>query len=273
MNSFGRALAGLALAGLAGAIAAPVAFAAGPAPKPPLAQIEKTRGGTWASIATLPKMSGVWETTRGAALAAAAPNLPPVRNDPPALTPPYAAKAAAFKAEEAAKAAKGETLDVDTANCVPPGMPDVMTQPYPIEMLFTPGKVTIAVEAYSQMRRIFTDGRPHGSPDQTFNGHSIGHWEGDELVVDTVGFDPQTRLTRDVGHSDLMHIVERFKLVNDEVLRITTTIDDAQALLSPWTKVAYYKRHADWDIAEYVCEQNNRNLIDSSGKAGVVLKQ
>ena len=243
-----------------------VALAAGPAPKPPEAAIAQTRGGTWASIATLPNMSGVWETYRAPRPAGAPPPA-----DPP-LTPAYAAKAAAFKKSEAEKLAKGETPDVESANCVPPGMPDVMTQPYPMELLFTPGKVTIAIEAYSQMRRIFTDGRPHGSPDQTFNGHSIGHWEGSELVVDTVGFDPQTRLARGVEHSDVMHIVERFKLTDKDLLEVTTTIDDAKALATPWTKVALYARHPDWDIAEYVCEQNNRNMVDANGKAGLVLQ-
>jgi len=152
-------------------------------------------------------------------------------------------------------------------------MPDIMTQPYPIELLFTPGKVTVAIEAYSQMRRIFTDGRPHGSPDQTFNGHSIGHWEGNELVVDTIGFDPQTRLSiRGAEHSELMHIVERFKLTPEDLLQVTVTIDDPKALTKPWTRVSTYARHPDWDIAEYICEQNNRNLLDANGKAGVVLK-
>ena len=74
-------------------------------------------------------------------------------------------------------------------------MPGIMTQPYPMEFLFTPGKVTIMIEAYSQWRQIFTDGRKHPEdPDLTFNGHSIGHWEGDTLVVDTVGFTTDTAL-------------------------------------------------------------------------------
>ncbi|MEO6340306.1 MAG: hypothetical protein ABIO39_09735 [Caulobacteraceae bacterium] len=252
--------------GLAAPLAMSVALAAGPAPKPAEADIAKTRGGTWASIATLPNMGGVWETYRPRP----APGAPPApRPEEPPLTPEYTAKKAAW----ADAVARGVQEDSETANCVPPGLPDVMTQPYPIELLFTPGKLTVAIEAYSQMRRIFTDGRPHGSPDQTFNGHSVGHWEGDELVVDTVGFDPQTRLAvRGVQHSELMHIVERFKLTEKDLLQVTVTIDDPKALTKPWTRVNTYARHADWDIAEYICEQNNRNLVDASGKAGVVLK-
>ena len=88
---------------------------------------------------------------------------------------------------------RGEIEDGPAANCVPNGMPAIMTQPYPLEILFTPGKVTILIEAYAQWRQIFTDGRQHPEdPDLTFNGHSTGHWEGDTLVVDTVGFTTDT---------------------------------------------------------------------------------
>src|SRR5690606_33676772 len=81
------------------------------------------------------------------------------------------------------------------SNCTPPGMPSVMYQPYNIQFLFTPGKVTIIQEAYMQMRNIFTDGRPlPEDPDPWFNGHSVGHWEGDTLVVETIGVKDTTRL-------------------------------------------------------------------------------
>ena len=75
------------------------------------------------------------------------------------------------------------------ANCLPPGMPGIMGQPYPMEFLMTPGQVTIVIEAYNQIRHIYTDGRPlPADPDPTFYGTSVGHWEGDTLVAETVGF-------------------------------------------------------------------------------------
>ena len=68
-------------------------------------------------------------------------------------------------------------------------MPGIMGQPYPMEFLLTPGQVTIVIEAYNQIRHIYTDGRPlPEDPDPTFYGTSVGHWEGDTLVAETVGF-------------------------------------------------------------------------------------
>jgi hypothetical protein len=137
-------------------------------------------GSTWASIQALPDWSGLWEVTFA----------PGISNEQPALTPAFDARFEAYRAAERS----GEIQDSPAANCVPNGMPGIMTQPYPIEILFTPGKVTILIEAYAQWRQIFTDGRRHpDDPDLTFNGHSIGHWEGETLVVDTVGLRPTPR--------------------------------------------------------------------------------
>lgn len=185
---------------------------------------------------------------------------------PPKLTPAYQAKFDAYRAAQK----KGENEQSQTANCVPPGMPQIMTQPYPIEFLFTPGKVTIAIEAYSQMRRVFMDGRKHpNDPDPSFQGHSIGHWEGDTLVVDTVGFIPSSQIAMGIGHSDQMRIVEHFKKVSPDTMTIETTIIDPKVLQEPWTVSRTYKRHTDWDIQEYVCNQNNRDSADEKGRAGL----
>jgi len=215
--------------------------------------------------ATTPDLGGVWEVTMG------------VRTRPgtgtvelPSLTPEYAQKLAAFKAAQT----QGEDEESPQANCVPPGMPAIMNQPYPIELLFTPGKITIVIEAYSQTRRIFLDGRKHPpDPDLTYNGHSIGHWEGDTLVVDSVGFTPDTALGPSQGyrHSDQMHILERFRLTDPNTMEVVTIIDDPKALTKPFSATKVLKRHREWDIAEYICEQNNRNLATDKGKAGIIL--
>src|ERR1700752_241183 len=134
-----------------------------------------------------------------------------------------------------------------------------MTQPYPIEILFTPGKVTILIEAYAQWRQILTDGREHPEdPDLTFNGHSIGHWDADTFLGNQ-GMRP----------SEKMHIVERFRLAQPDLLEVQTTISDPQALTKPMTRTAAYGRHRDWTLAEYVCQQNNRNFTTDDGKAGI----
>jgi hypothetical protein len=217
----------------------------------------------YAALAKLPEIAGLWEMTFGGGPRGARP-------EGPVLTPEYAAKLKSYQEAQS----RGEIQDTPAANCVPPGMPGVMSQPYPIDILVTPGKITILAEAYSQWRQIFTDGRKHpDDPDLTYNGHSIGHWEGDTLVVDTVGFTTDTALGNyGVRHSDKMHIVERFHLASPDRLEVQTTITDPEALAKPWTTTRAYGRHRDWTLAEYVCEQNNRNFTTEDGKAGINLQ-
>ena len=161
------------------------------------------QGDTWASIAKLPDWQGIWELDwrHGGGLAAARPA-------PPKLTPTAQAKLDAYRKAQQS----GKDLAPEQANCLPPGMPGIMTQPYPIEFLYSPGKVAIAVEAYMQLRQVFTDGRGHPKdPDPLFNGHSIGHWEGDVLVVNTTGFLPGF-LNTPVRNSDKLSVTEKFTL-------------------------------------------------------------
>jgi len=243
-------VAGLSLGLIASA--APGCFAA---------DASKLPGGRWASIAQLPDLNGIWEMTFGGRGGGgfAAPQV--------SLTPKYEAMLKEFQTNP--------PRDSPMANCVPPGMPGIMSQPYPIEILYTPGMVTVIAEAFMQVRHIYTDGRPHpDDPDLTFNGHSIGHWEADTLVADSVGFTKDTPLGMNLGakHSEKMHIVERFHLKDPKTLEIATTIDDPEALAKPWTRTISYARHSDWTLAEYICQQNNRNFVDASGKAGINLQ-
>jgi hypothetical protein len=151
-------------------------------------------------------------------------------------------------------------------------MPAIMGQPYPMEFLLTPGKVTIVVEAYQQVRHIYTDGRKlPEDPDPKFHGTSIGRWDGDTLVVETIGFSPLTQLAANVPHSGKMKIVERFRLSDPDTMSIETTITDPEVLAAPAVSTRTLRRHRDWTIAEYICEENNRNFVDPSGKAGVNL--
>ncbi len=217
----------------------------------------------WAAIAKLPDLTGVWEATfgggRGArGRAGGAPALPAG----PQLTPAYAEK-------RRANLAKGAE-DSQAANCLPPGMPGIMGQPYPMEFLITPGLVTIVIEAYSQVRHIYTDGRPlPEDPDPKFFGTSIGRWDNGTLVAETIGFSPHTEIAPNTPHSDKMKIVERFRLADPDTMTIETTITDPEALSAPFTTTRTLRRHRAWTIAEYICEENNRNSVDQNGKAGI----
>jgi hypothetical protein len=153
--------------------------------------------------------------------------------------------------------------------CEPPGMPGIMTQPYNIEFLFTPGRVTMIQEAYMQVRRIFTDGRPlPDDPDQTYNGFSIGHWEGDTLVVTTTGLRDGGVMGRwGITHSDKMTLTERIRLdpADKDLLVVENSFEDPIALAAPWHSTYYFKRQRHLDQLEFICAQNDRNPINENG--------
>ncbi len=215
----------------------------------------------WAGLAEYPDWSGVWEVDwrneRGT------PPRPPMQ-----FTPEYRAKADEYRAGRA----EGENLQSQAANCVPPGLPGIMTQPYPIQFLYQPKEIVMLIETYMQFRQIWTDGRSHpDDPDLTFYGDSIGHWEGDTLVVDTIGLNPQNRIAPGIGHSDQLRVVERIRRVDADWLQITTTLTDPVVLAEPYTSTTYY-RHLDDAIREYICLENNHDSADEQGRPGFSLE-
>lgn len=219
------------------------------------------RATAYADLAKLPDFDGVWGADR-AALGNAGP---PAR---PQLTPAAQAQLDAFRKKQEEEGVS----QFAQANCLPPGMPSVMSQPYPIEIAFQPDKVTIFAEAYAQHRRIYTDGRElPEDPDLLFNGTSVGHWDGDTLIVDTVGFSPLTNLTMGIPNTPKTHIRERIWLQGPEILRIETTITDPDVLAAPFVQQAAYKRRPEWDIREYVCAENNRLTSGEEGAANIDL--
>jgi hypothetical protein len=219
-------------------------------------------------IAALPDWSGVWEPVSMGRPSAAPP--PP---EPPRLTPAYAAQYAAF--QEKNRTTPGINFISNVANCVPPGLPASMLQPYPIEFLFTPGRVTILIETYQLVRRIYTDGSPlPENPDPTYQGTSVGRWEGDTLVVETIGILPETSPLSGInGHSEKLRITERMRLIEPDLLEIVTTREDPEVFLEPYTTTARYVRHRDWKIMEYVCAQNNRDSVDEHGNPGINIER
>src|SRR6266481_5112366 len=195
---------------LAFAVIHPVAIAQKAATKAPTAA-------DWAALGKLPDFTGVWEISRGGGGGRGAAGARGAAPAGPALTPEYAARRDALRANA--------PEDKEAANCLPAGMPGIMGQPYPMEFLLTPGKMTIVIEAYTEVRHIYTDGRPlPEDPDPKFFGTSIGHWEGNTLVAETVGFNEHVQHARGVPHGDKMKIVERFQLTDPDTMTIETTI-------------------------------------------------
>src|ERR1700674_819348 len=145
--------------------------------------------------------------------------------------------------------------------CIPPGVPRTMLWPLPWELVQAPDRAIIIYEYQSLVRQIFTDGRPHPKDmDPTYMGHSIGRYEGDTLVVDTVGFNDKTWMDLEgrVPHSDALHVVERIRRVDHDNLEDDFTFDDPKAYTKPWTAKKLFMLKPDWQIHEYVCMENSK---------------
>jgi hypothetical protein len=213
--------------------------------------------GHYAALDKLPDWGGIWTFTFPA---------PGTRREMPQLKDKYLADYQAFQKDTEANHGQ---VRKKTSNCTPPGMPYIMSvAQYPIEFLFTPGRVTLHHEAWMQWRVIFTDGRAHPDIEPSFNGHSTGKWEGDTLVVDTVNIKPTVPLMPGMYHSDKVHIVERFSLDkrDPDVMRVQLTVEDAEALARPYTNTLTFTRSRDGDLLEFICAENDRNPVDVTGE-------
>jgi len=186
-----------------------------------------------------PDFTGVWLVQKFQ------PNMSP--NVRPPLTP---------WGETQFKAADPTKNDPNLA-CLPHGVPRIMYVPLPMEIMQIPGRVIIFQEAGNEVRQVFLNREHPKDLDATYNGNSVGKWEGDTLVVDSIGFNDITWLDH-VGlrHSDALHVVERIRRVDHGTLEDDFTIEDAKAFTKPWTSQQIYKLRPSWEIAEYVCENN-----------------
>jgi len=142
--------------------------------------------------------------------------------------------------------------------CFPPGVPRIYLHPFPMQIVETPKELIMVFEYDHSVRHIYTDGRQH-PPDFTpaYMGDSIGHWDGDTFVIDTVGFNDKTWLDR-AGHphSDRLHVTERLRRIAADRLQIDFTIEDPVAYARPFTSSMFFRGHPDWSLMEQVCEDN-----------------
>ena len=148
-----------------------------------------------------------------------------------------------------------------STDCKPHGMPRLMESPYPIEIVQTPGQVTFLHEVAHNLRRIYLDQPQPATITPSYLGHSVGKWEGDTLVVDTLGLNTKTFIDDEGSqHSDKLHITERYKKVlGGRALELTMTVEDPVTLEKPYSYKRYYTWRPEIRPAEYICEENNRN--------------
>lgn len=173
--------------------------------------------------------------------------------DIPELKPPY---------EEMYQYAIDNPVDRGLA-CLHAGMPAMMGGVYGLEIIQTPELIAITSEWGPYTRRIWLN-EEHPPVDEinpTFAGHSVGHWEGDILVVDTIGLREDYPLHNSgLPHSTNTRIVERYTMVKPGVMVIEFTIIDPEVFVTPWERSSTFKYEPDFRIQEYVCTENNRSI-------------
>lgn len=186
------------------------------------------------AAASPPDISGIWGGRVTPSLADAPPLLP-----------------------DAAKLFEKRTPEEDPlAICKPPGIPRLMDLAFQFEIVQTPKVVYFLMEYGQHVRRIYINGTHPADLDPTWFGHSIGHWEGRTLVVDTIGFNDQSWLDmRGHPHGEKLHVVERYTLADDgKSLKREATIDDPEMYSKPWETVTKSYPRSQGAMQEYICE-------------------
>lgn len=143
-------------------------------------------------------------------------------------------------------------------DCKPLGIPQSYVTPYPFQIVQTPKLLVMIFEYPNTFRMIPIDGRPHPvDPDPTWMGNSVGRWEGDTLVVDVIGFNDKTEVNGFM-HTESLHVVERFKRLDNGSLQYDVTVDDPNLFAGPWVmppRTFPLRPELEW-VEEFVCESN-----------------
>jgi len=217
-------------------------------------------------------LSGVWEgdvpSDNSWAVYAFSPDIPP-------MTPWGMKKYLATKPSYGPRGVDPSTDYVNPTTgkdvgCLPPGVPRIYIQPFVFEIVQIHGRVLELFEFDHHMRQIYTDGRQHPKdPDPTWMGDSVGWYEGDALVVDSVGFNDKTWIDRaGLPHSDQLHVVERLRRPQPETLELNLTIEDPKTYTKTWTGYRKFKLRPTWSLKEFICADNadyNEEFINKSG--------
>ena len=183
---------------------------------------------------------------------------------------PYTAEGKAAYDRNIAALKDGSLIDNARRYCVPDGVPRILATPYPFEIVQTPGQTTILYEMNHTIRVVAMD-QPLPSdqallPYPYYSGHSVGHWEGDTLVVETAGYNDKTFLdATGAPHSDSMHTVERIRKVDANELEDVVTVHDPQMFTRDWSARFVYAQRNDARLQDYVCGEKHRDISSVRG--------
>ena len=181
------------------------------------------------------------------------------------LTPEYETILKQRRDDEAA----GKPFQVAQNRCLPAGLAASMTTgAYPVEIFYQTGgrEILFQKENVGALYRVYLN-RPHKSADDLyplFYGDSIGNWEGNILVIDTVSLGATSAFDLITPHSDALHVIQRLRRTSYDTLEDEITFDDSKALTRPITATVIFKLHADWEMQEYECT-NERLIFDDHG--------
>jgi len=182
----------------------------------------------------------------------------PVPNGGPKLREPYASQWKATRDARDAKLKAGTPLVDPSTLCLPEGMPMIMGAIFPLQILQTPGQVTVLAEFLTQTRRILLNKKMPAPEDlsPSYSGYSVGHWEGKTLVVTTRGVRENVQFF-EIPHSADMTITERITPTAPGMLEDRIVIEDPKVLAEPYTFTYGYKRNDDYQIMEYICDRED----------------
>ena len=192
---------------------------------------------------------GTWEeANNGGGLGGFVPG----RRPEPAPYQPWAAK-------KVLESFNRRGIDDPVAACLPPGVPRVNTVGlFPMQIVQTPQAIVMMYEYLNAFRIINMNARHPDDLEPGFMGDSVGHWEGDTLVVDVTGFNDKTWLTSTgTFHSEALHVTERFTRTDRDTIQYEATMEDPKVLTKPWVFRTTIMRRDGTRLREYVCEENN----------------
>lgn len=221
----------------------------------------------------VPDFSGVWE-----------PHMPAsarpwsgygITGEIPPMTPWGKAQYDAARPSWGQHASVDSTDPVNPTNgkdvgCLPTGVPRIYVHPFPMEIVQIPGRVIQLFEFNHFVRQIYTNG-PHEHTkdlDPSWMGDSVGWWEGDTLVIDSVGFNGKTWVDRaGLPSSDQLHVIERISRPTKNKLVVRITVDDPKTYTKTWEGEREYEYEPDWKLVEMICEDNvTFNDLKNQGK-------
>jgi hypothetical protein len=153
-------------------------------------------------------------------------------------------------------------------SCLPSGIPEKLSIPDGLKVIQTPDVIVFLYESRTIYRQVFLDGRPlPKNPQPTWMGYSVGHWEGDTLVVETTGQNGKTWLDmRGLPGTESLHVIERYTRPTIGLVNIDVTIEDPKAYTKPWNAKITWNLVPDQDVIESICEENNKDKDHMVGK-------